>query len=176
MDSHVWTNSRFIYVSRIKSSTDYNIVFPRTAVPTNTIKKVPLNSLCLWYIHGLFYYESRLLDTDAISQIPNVNMSMRPNTYGQILLQCVICGLVSPLVTENRLIKIESDQEKFGLSSKQISSQSSLKLPDSKHAYAEVRVIQTAYAYLSVALWSIHINEAMRIRITDYITVAYALY
>jgi hypothetical protein len=101
---------------------------------------------------------------------------MRPKTCGQILLQCVICGLVSPLVTENRLIKIESDQEKFGLSSKLISSQSSLKLPDNKHAYAEVRVIQTAHAYLSVTLWPIRINEAMRISINDYITVAYALY
>ena len=56
------------------------------------------------------------------------------------------------------------------------SSQSSLKLPDNKHAYAEVRVIQTAYGYLSVALWPIRINEAMRISITDYITLAYALY
>jgi hypothetical protein len=57
-----------------------------------------------------------------------------------------------------------------------MSSQSSLKLPDSKHACAEIRVIQTAYVCLSIALWPIRINEAMRISITDYITLAYALH
>jgi len=51
-----------------------------------------------------------------------------------------------------------------------------LKLPDNKHAYAEVRVLQTAYVNLPSALWPIRINEAMRISITDYITLAYALY
>jgi len=95
---------------------------------------------------------------------------------GQILLQRVIGDLVSTRVTWNRIIKIESDQKKFGPSPKLISSQSSLKYPDSKHAYAEVRVVQRAYAYLSIALWPIRINEAIRINMTDYITLAYALY
>jgi len=50
-------------------------------------------------------------------------------------------------VIENRVTKIGLDQKKYGASSKIIPSHLLLKSPNSQHAHAKFRYIQTASIY-----------------------------
>ena len=81
------------------------------------------------------------------------------------MLQRDTCVPVRPRGVANRKIKEASDQKATGPSYKAVSSQWSLKLRDSQHAYAEFRFIQTAFIYSSLALYPIRVNET---RVTAY--------
>jgi uncharacterized membrane protein YfbV (UPF0208 family) len=75
-----------------------------------------------------------------------------------------------PRVIENRVIKIGSDHNKFCPSFNPIFT-SVPKIANSQQTYAEVRVVQTAFAYSSVSLQTIFVKEPRATaEVTDLLT------
>ena len=86
----------------------------------------------------------------------------QPGHLNTVLLICEFFVLVRSRVTENRVIKIRSDQKISGPSFILITSHWSQESRNSQHAYAKLSVPQTAFTYSSISLQPIRLT-AMRV-------------